>query len=199
MVVAVPRNILIDSVANTDAALMRKMDGAAEPLRLLRNYIDAFTDNPGLVQPDYGGLLASQIQDLVAIAVGATRDAAEIAHGRGIKAGRMRAIKSDIARNLTSGDVSATTLAARHKISRRYIHMLFEHEGTTLSRFVMAQRLAHVERALSDPRQLHLTIGAIAYNAGFNDLSSFNHAFRRRHGVTPREFRANLRQGLRSR
>ena len=192
IIVAVPRGMLRDSVANADAALMCRMDAAPEPLRLLRKYIEAFTDSPGLVGPDYSGLIASQIQDLMAVTLGATRDAAETANGRGVRAARMHAIKSDIARNLASGDLSATALAARHKISRRYVHALFEHEGTTLSRFVTAQRLAHVQRALSDPRLLHLTIAAVAFDAGFNDLSSFNHAFRRHLGMTPREFRANL-------
>jgi AraC-like DNA-binding protein len=191
IIVAVPRSVLLGSVTNTDAALMCRMDAATEPLRLLRNYIEAFTDNPGLVQANYRRLIASQIQDLIAVTLGATRDAAEVANGRGIRAARMQAIKSDIARNFASDDLSATALAARHKISRRYVHALFEHEGTTLSRFVTAQRLAQVQRALSDPRQSHLTIGAIAFDAGFNDLSSFNHAFRRRLGMTPREFRAN--------
>jgi AraC-like DNA-binding protein len=193
IIVAVPRGSL-NSVANADSALMCRMDAATEPLRLLRNYIEAFTDSPGLVQPDYCGLIASQIQDLMAVTLGATRDAAEIADGRGIRAARMHAIKSDIARNLASGDLSATALAARHRISRRYVHALFEHDGTTLSRFVTAQRLAQVQRALGDPRQLHLTIGAVAFGAGFNDLSSFNHAFRRHVGMTPREFRANLQR-----
>jgi AraC-like DNA-binding protein len=194
IIVAVPRGVLSSTTAGVDSALMRKLDAAAEPLRLLRHYIEAFTDNPGLVRPEYRGLIASQIQDLVAIILGATRDAAEIANGRGLRAARMHAIKSDIARNLASDDLSATALAARHRISRRYVHALFEREGTTLSRFVTAQRLARVQRALGDPRQSHLTIGAIAFEAGFNDLSSFNHAFRRHVGMTPREFRANLRR-----
>ena len=195
IVVAVPRSTL--ATPGADDALMCKMDAGKEPLRLLHNYVAAFTDNPGLIQPDYRGLIASQIQDLMRVVLGANRSAAEIAGGRGISAARMHAIKSDIMHNLTSGDLSATTLAARHKISRRYIHALFEREGTTLSRFVTAQRLAQVQRALGDPGQAHLTIGVIAFDAGFNDLSGFNRAFRQHFGMTPREFRANLLSDLR--
>lgn len=194
IVIAVPRSTLSDSVGDADFAVMRRLDAAAEPLRLLRNYIEAFTDNPGLVRPDYRTLIVSQIQDLIALILGATREATEIASGRGLRAARMHAIKADIARNLAFDDLSATALAARHKISRRYVHALFEHEGTTLSRYVTAQRLRQVQRALGDPRQSHRTIGAIAFDAGFNDLSSFNHAFRRQHGMTPREFRASTRR-----
>ena len=159
IVVAVPRKTL--AVAGADDALMCKMDAGKEPLRLLRNYVAAFTGNPGLIQPDYRGLIASQIQDLMRVVLGANRNAAEIAGGRGISAARMHALKSDILDNLASGDLSATTLAARHKISRRYVHALFEREGTTLSRFVTTQRLAQVQRALGDPGQAHLTIGGL--------------------------------------
>ena len=40
-------------------------------------------------------------------------------------------------------------------------------------------------------------IAAVAYEAGFSDLSYFNRAFRRHYGVAPSEVRANKR--LRSR
>jgi AraC-like DNA-binding protein len=188
IIVAVPRSVL--SGGGIDDSLMRRMDAGAEPLRLLRSYVDTFTDNPGLARPEYGGLIASQIQDLMQLVLGANRRAAEIASGRGIRSARMRAIKTDIARKL-AGDVSATALAARHGISRRYVHALFEQEGTTLSRFVTGQRLSLVKRALRDPAQSHLAIGTIAFDAGFNDLSGFNRAFRREFGLTPREYRTN--------
>ena len=71
----------------------------------------------------------------------------------------------------------------------RYIHMLFDGEGTTFSQYVLAERLACGRRVLLDPRHAHQSIGAIAYASGFGDLSHFNHAFRRRYGATPSEVR----------
>jgi AraC-like DNA-binding protein len=38
-------------------------------------------------------------------------------------------------------DPSASALSARHKVSPRYIQVLFEAEGTTLTAFVLEQRL----------------------------------------------------------
>jgi AraC-like DNA-binding protein len=189
IVIAVPRKSLTKAGASADASVMRKLDPAVQPLNLLRAYVEAFTGNPELAGPDYRSVTAAQIQDLMAVALGATHRAAERAEGRGVRAARMQALKADIAANLAASDLSATALAARHRISRRYIHALFEHEGTTLSRFVTEQRLAQVQRALADPSQSHLTIGAIAFDTGFNDLSGFNHAFKRRFGMTPREYR----------
>ena len=67
---------------------------------------------------------------------------------------------------------------------------LFESEGMTLSRFVRASRLALVHRSLVNPRLADRTIGALAYDASFGDLSTFNHEFRRHYGMTPSDLRA---------
>jgi AraC-like DNA-binding protein len=47
---------------------------------------------------------------------------------------------------------------------------------------------------LSDPLQMGRSISAIAYAAGFGDLSYFNRAFRRRFGATPSDIRAVRRE-----
>ena len=67
--------------------------------------------------------------------------------------------------------------------------MLFETEGTTFSQFVLARRLSLARRMLADPWLDHQAIAAIAYEAGFGDLSYFNRAFRRHFGMTPGEVR----------
>jgi transcriptional regulator GlxA family with amidase domain len=141
--------------------------------------------------------VAAHIHDLCALAVGATRDAAEIAKGRGLRAARLRAVQADIADNLGHGDVSAAALARRQAVTPRYIHKLFEGHGTTLSKFVRGLRLTRVHRMLSDDRHADLTIGAIAYEAGFGDLSTFNREFRRHFGATPSEVRAATRNWAR--
>jgi len=127
-------------------------------------------------------------QDLVGLALGATRDVAEIAGERGSRAARICAIKADIVQNL-DGDVTAAALSSRHRISPRYIRKLFAGENLSLSKFVLRQRLARVHRMLTDPRYADRTIADIALAAGFNDLSTFNRQFRRRFGVTPSDVR----------
>jgi AraC-like DNA-binding protein len=72
--------------------------------------------------------------------------------------------------------------------------MLFEAEGTTFSQYVLGQRLALAHRLLTDPRDARSTITAIAFDAGFGDLSSFNRAFRRAYGATPSDVRAAVRR-----
>jgi hypothetical protein len=69
-----------------------------------------------------------QLCDLVAVSSGASRDAAAVAEGRGIRAARLRAIKTDIEANLALGDFSAEAAARRQNVSDSYIRKLFEGE-----------------------------------------------------------------------
>jgi AraC-like DNA-binding protein len=129
----------------------------------------------------------------MALMVGATRDAAYIAEGRGLRAARLRAVMADISAHLEDGGLTAAVVAARQRVTPRYAHMLFEGEGLTFSEFVLGQRLARAHRLLTDPRCSERTIGSIAFDVGFGDLSYFNRAFRRRYNATPTEVRHSAR------
>ena len=127
--------------------------------------------------------------DLVAVTLGATRDAAAAAEGRGIRAARLRAIKADVEANLADGSLSPAAVAGRQKVSDSYVRKLFEGEGMSFSEFVLTRRLVHAHRLLQDPRQINQSIASIAFEVGFGDLSYFNRAFKRFYGATPSEIR----------
>jgi AraC-like DNA-binding protein len=188
--IGVPRKLMMALAPGLEDALLRPLPPDAGVLHLLMRYVDVLEDEYALRTPELQRAVTTHIHDLFALAIGATRDATEIARGRGLRAARLRAIKAEIARKLRDGDISAAALARGQRVSPRYIQKLFESEGTTLSRYVLGQRLVLVHRMLSDPRQAELTIGAIAYKAGFGDLSTFNREFRRQFGATPSDVRA---------
>ena len=148
---SIPRKALVGIVPDLDAALARPIRAENEALRLLMSYLRLLEDPAAVTNADLGRLVATHVRDLVAMAIGATRDAAEIARGRGVRAARLAAIKADIARNLEHGEMSATGIARRHRVSPRYVHKLFETEGVSLSRYVLGQRLQRVYRRLADP------------------------------------------------
>jgi AraC-like DNA-binding protein len=99
-----------------------------------------------------------------------------------------------IMQNLGSSELSIGAVAARHRITPRYVRMLFERAGTSFSEFVLGNRLARAHRMLCDPRQAGRTISAIAYECGFGDLSYFGRTFRRQFGATPSDVRNETRQ-----
>jgi AraC-like DNA-binding protein len=188
--ICVPRKSMLALAPGLEDALVRPLPPSAGVLRLLLSYVDVLEEEDTLKTPELQRAVATHIHDLCALAIGTTRDAAEIARGRGLRAARLRAIKADVVRNLRDGDVSVTALARRHGVSTRYIQKLFESEGTTLSKFVLRQRLAQVYRLLANPRHSDRMIGTLAFEVGFGDLSTFNREFRRHYGATPSDVRA---------
>jgi len=53
--------------------------------------------------------------------------------------------------------------------------------------FITEERLASASKKLDSSARL--PIASIAYSCGFNDISHFNHLFKRRFGVTPSDYR----------
>lgn len=115
------------------------------------------------------------------------------ARGRGLRTARLDAIKADAAENAGKSTFSISEVAARHGISARHIRRLFEGSGMTFTAFTREQRLLAALRMLNDRCSDQRAIGAIAFDAGFGDLSYFNRVFRQRFGATPSEIRAAAR------
>jgi len=191
--IGLPRKLMMAMVPGLEDGYARSVPPDAGVLRLLTRYLGILHDEQALKAPEVQHAVATHIQDLCALAIGANRDAAEVAHGRGLRAARLHAMKADIAKNLAGGDVSTAALAASQRVTPRYVQRLFESDGTTLSKFVLNQRLAQVHRMLTDSRQAGRTIAALAYEVGFGDLSTFNREFRRHFGATPSDVRAAVR------
>jgi AraC-like DNA-binding protein len=186
-----PRGALAGLVPNVEDKFARTIPRDTAALRLLGCYVNMLRGDDGtLATPALRRLAVNYIYDLVALALGASPDAAAVARGRGLAAARLSAIKSDIVANLESGSLSVIAVAARQGVTPRYVQMLFERDGTTFSQFARDQRLARAYRMLSDYRLAGRTITAIAFAVGFNDLSHFNRAFRHAYGMTPSDVRA---------
>jgi AraC-like DNA-binding protein len=188
-VVRLPRAALSPLVRNIDDAVLCRIPRGTGMLSLLRNYVDAVFDDPALALPEMRQLIIAQLCDLIAVTLGATRDATAVAGGRGIRAARLRAIKSDIEAHLTYSELSPGVVARRQEVSDSYIRKLFEGEGTSFSQFVLGRRLVRAQRMLTDRRWADRSIAWIAFETGFGDLSYFNRTFKRFYGTTPSEVR----------
>jgi AraC-like DNA-binding protein len=190
----VPSKALAPKVANLNAHLVKTIPRQTGPLLLLAKYAAALSGPNAVGNAELQGLAATHVHELIALTLGTTRDAAEIAQERSVRAARLAAIKSDIVANLGEADLSLTALAARHRCTPRYVQRLFDDEGVTFTDYVLTQRLARAHRMLSNPLRSGEKIASVAYDVGFNDLSHFNRAFRKRYGETPSEVRSGARQ-----
>jgi AraC-like DNA-binding protein len=160
-----------------------------EPMRYLIGYIRYLQAQQRFADPALARLAADHLCDLFTLALGATRDAAVLAGGRGLRAARLQAIKRYLADHLGEPGLSVGAVATHHRITPRYVQRLFESEGTTFSEFVLNHRLALVYRMLADPRYARWSVSTIALKAGFGDVSYFNRRFRGLYGASPTHFR----------
>jgi AraC-like DNA-binding protein len=188
-----PRKQMAALVAGLDDCVARPIRRDTEALRLLASYAGILQDAHAMATPELRRLTVTHVYDLVALALGATRDATEAAKLGGVRAARLRKIKTDIADHL-GGDLSIADIAARERLPVRYVQRLFEVEGTTFTEFVLDERLSRAHRMLTDVRHADRAVSTIAFDTGFNHLSYFNRAFRARFGASPSDIRAQARR-----
>ncbi|MCP9987720.1 helix-turn-helix domain-containing protein [Streptomyces sudanensis] len=110
---------------------------------------------------------------------------------------RRQALFHEITRFITLhlGDpgLKPAAIAAAHFISTRYLHRVFQCNGTTVNGFIRQARISRCRRDLADP-SLHATpVAAIGARWGFTRPSDFTRAFRAATGMTPGEYRAAAR------
>jgi len=193
--IRIPLDALAPMLADLDSVLIRPIPVGKEPLSLLVNYIGALQDTHALARPDLQRLVVAHVTDLVALTIGATNEATEIAQGHGLRAARLVKVFQVIEARILDPGLSAAAVASQLGVTPRYIHLLLEETGRTFSRHVLERRLARAMALLRDPRMRGRKIADIAFSVGFADLSHFNRAFRLRFGETPSGVRANATLG----
>lgn len=184
-----PRAKLSPLVPNLDQCICAVGLKPTDALDLLGKYVSAILADDAVVTPELQRLVGTQVYDLAAVAIGATRDAAFAAEAGGLRTARLRSIKSHVFLHFEDPSLSVQAVATQFKVTPRYIQKLFESEGTTFSEHVMEQRLHRAHHVLTDPRFAARAISSVAYESGFGDLSYFNRVFRRYYHATPSEVR----------
>jgi AraC-like DNA-binding protein len=187
--IRMPRSAIAPLVPRLGNMTMQRIARDTSGLRLVRKYLEAVADDDALAAPASQRLIIGHFYDLVALALGARSDAKALAADKTVGAVRLAAIKADIVANLDDGNLNATVVATRNRVTLRYLHKLFESDGITYSEFVLGQRLARAYCLLRNPLHSRRAISTIAFELGFNDLSYFNRTFRRRYNATPSEIR----------
>jgi AraC-like DNA-binding protein len=159
-------------------------------LRLLDGYLRSLGSLGDLRSSELASSIGVHLLDLVAATLGPTAEAANIVTERGVKAARLQAILTEVARRFSDPGFDLDNVAGALGMSRRYVQKLFEGTGKSFTEHLAGCRLERAFAMLSDPHQLHLAIIDIAFAVGFGDVSYFNRMFRRRFGETPSGVRA---------
>jgi AraC-like DNA-binding protein len=71
--------------------------------------------------------------------------------------------------------------------SSRLAHLFRDEVGLSIQSFIVERRLLMAAMLIA---QTDERISQIAYSVGFGDVSNFNHSFKRRFSMSPRQYRA---------
>jgi len=105
---------------------------------------------------------------------------------------QLETVKSKIKPLLRDPDLDLEQIAARNRISLRYLHWLFEESETTPWRYVVQQRLAGCKRDLENPEHRSRSATEIAYSWGFSNSAHFGRKMKAEYGLSPSEMRAQV-------
>jgi AraC-like DNA-binding protein len=98
-------------------------------------------------------------------------------------------LQAHIEERLGDPSLDATTVAAAHHISVRYLQKLFQAEETTVSTWIRRRRLDRCLRDLRDERLRKVPAAAIGARWGYTDPANFARAVRHEFGSPPSTFR----------
>ncbi|MEM8982163.1 MAG: helix-turn-helix domain-containing protein [Pseudomonadota bacterium] len=109
-----------------------------------------------------------------------------------LKTMTLHRIQQYIIDHLSDPDLTPTNIAARNGITPRYLHLLFEEEGVSVSQWIRERRLERCKDDIARSLATGRSITAIAYDWGFNHPSHFSRAFKQRYRMAPRSYLHSL-------
>lgn len=188
----IPREALKARLGNIAAVTARTVAAQSPLAKLASTYLALLPEHVDTLDGTAGSTIANHALDLVALSL------SNAFNGSGAVLSSPRALaslrlKQVIEARLADPELKPAAVVAEAGISLRYANALLSPEGTSLERYIMARRLERCRRALEDPMQMHRMVGEIAYSWGFSDLSHFARRFRKAFGISPSEYRRQIR------
>jgi AraC-like DNA-binding protein len=182
---------VLQSHATSSASLFREPHLIQpSPMRdLCFDYLSALAVRASDLTPGEGALATSLALELLA-ALLAPDSAGD--HRRAVRVAVKQRILRSIDLAIGHPLLGPTFLAAKHHLSLRYLHGLFE-DGESVGRTILHRRLDLCRAMLESPEGARLTIAQIAERHGFVSGAHFSHAFKARFGMTPRDARRDRR------
>jgi len=135
----------------------------------------------------YQDRVARHLLDIVATAYALAFDTPTTRSS--VVSGRCAAVKLFIEQHLRDPELTPCSIAARMKLSSRYLRMIFASENETVSAYILRRRLEQCAHQIADPAWRGHSMTEIAFGWGFNSAPHFTRTFRDRFGIPPREYR----------
>ena len=153
-------------------------------LHLIPNRFDAMS-------PETRATVGQQLIDLLVLALKA--DERTLTTGNStVREAHLTRIEAFVRRNMGNPELDPEAIARGCGISTRYLHELFRDTNQTLGSWIRDQRLEACREELRDA-SIRQTVAEIAYRWGFSDQAQFSRAFKAHFGVSPKEYREQVR------
>ena len=191
------RSDLAPDVTNLDRTLLTAFPVNSEAMALLSGYT-GLTFRDGIpLSAEASRLAVRHIHDLIALAIGATRDTSEIATKRGLRAARRADLYARACRLIAlcfdEPGLGPGEMAHRLGVSPRLLHKVFAERSQTVMTRLWGERVHRAARLLSAREAADRSVTDIAFACGFNDSSHFGRVFANHTGNTPSQWRARNR------
>jgi AraC family transcriptional regulator, positive regulator of tynA and feaB len=136
---------------------------------------------------EYGLTIAKNLLDVVATAY-ALQHGAKFSESASMSARRAH-IKRFVEARLRDPSLSAASVADYFGISTRYVGMIFEEELEPISAYILRRRLEECAHQLTSAIWSAHSVTDIARTWCFGNRAHFSRVFKKRFGVSPREYR----------
>lgn len=185
ILVTIPRVLMRDRLAGIEHCTALPVAGNMGVGAMASQFMQTATVQAKYLQPEVLTKLSEQTLDLLTLAFHSVRPQhAYLSRSRSLS---LRQIKDYVALRLKDTQLDTAMIASGTHLSPRYINDLFCDESTSLMRYVWGSRLEKCRKEILEFP--HEPVSVIAYKWGFNDMSHFSRAFKKRFGIKPTELR----------
>ncbi len=182
--VFVPQNRMRDALPHVDNLVGKAINWQCGLGAVTASLISALSSHTGQMDSRQGYAAAETTIELISSCLWAEQPLQTGPTGADL----LGRIKDYIETHLEDPRLDPCGLAEHFGISVRYLHLLFQEESFSVSRWILERRLEHCRRELIRAG-LRKNITEVSFRWGFNDSAHFSRAFKKRYGLSPREYR----------
>ena len=186
--IRVPRYRLEGRLPVPTEVMAQRVDGGLGLGRLTSSLLHATFDEAEKVPSPHALRVTNALLDLLALSL-VMPESREKLRSNIV----LRRVQNYIEANLSDRKLSLKHIAEHQALSVRYLNKLFQHEGISTARWIRMRRLERCRSDLESVEYRKRSISEIAYSHGFNEISSFNRAFKAHFGVSPSSLRRSKR------
>lgn len=180
----VPQYQLRNRFPHVDNFVGEKIDLSSGLGAVAASHIAALGSEAYLIESGWGDSIVDLTLELIATCLQAKQPRPVTKARRELFAD----IRNYIENTLDDPDLGPGSVAARFGISSRYLHLLFEDAGVSVSNWILHRRLEQCRRELVRIKPFRSSITKIAFRWGFNDSAHFSRSFKKFYGLSPSDY-----------